>query len=32
MFLEIDQLTMQFGGLVAVNNVSISIKRARFMV
>jgi len=27
MFLEIDQLTMQFGGLVAVNNVSISIKK-----
>ena len=25
MFLEIDQLTMQFGGLVAVNNVSISV-------
>ena len=27
MFLEIDQLTMKFGGLVAVNNVSISIKK-----
>ena len=27
MFLEIDQLTMQFGGLVAVNNVSISIDK-----
>jgi branched-chain amino acid transport system ATP-binding protein len=27
MFLEIDQLTMQFGGLVAVNNVSISIEK-----
>ena len=27
MFLEIDRLTMQFGGLVAVNNVSISIKK-----
>ena len=27
MFLEIDQLTMQFGGLLAVNNVSISIKK-----
>ena len=27
MFLEIDQLTMQFGGLVAVNEVSISIKK-----
>ncbi len=27
MFLEIDKLTMQFGGLVAVNNVSISIKK-----
>ena len=27
MFLEIDQLTMQFGGLGAVNNVSISIKK-----
>jgi len=27
MFLEIDQLTMQFGGLVAVNKVSISIKK-----
>ena len=26
MFLEIDQLTMRFGGLVAVNNVSISIQ------
>ena len=29
MFLEIDQLTMQFGGLVAVNNVSISIKKGK---
>ena len=28
MFLEIDQLTMQFGGLVAVDNVSISIKES----
>ena len=27
MFLEIDQLTMQFGGLIAVNNVSISIEK-----
>lgn len=27
MFLEIDQLTMQFGGLVAVNNVSIGIEK-----
>jgi len=27
MFLDIDQLTMKFGGLVAVNNVSISIKK-----
>lgn len=27
MFLEIDQLTMRFGGLVAVNNVSISIEK-----
>lgn len=27
MFLEIDQLTMQFGGLVAVNNVSISVEK-----
>jgi len=27
MFLEIDHLTMQFGGLVAVNDVSISIKK-----
>lgn len=27
MFLEIDQLTMQFGGLVAVNNVSISVRK-----
>jgi branched-chain amino acid transport system ATP-binding protein len=29
MFLEIDQLTMQFGGLLAVNNVSISIKKGK---
>jgi len=29
MFLEIDQLTMKFGGLVAVNNVSISIKKGK---
>lgn len=27
MFLEIDQLTMQFGGLVAVNNVSIRVEK-----
>ncbi|HUI87952.1 MAG TPA: ABC transporter ATP-binding protein [Anaerolineales bacterium] len=27
MFLEIDQLTMRFGGLIAVNNVSISIEK-----
>ena len=29
MFLEIDQLTMQFGGLVAVNNVSINIEKGK---
>jgi len=29
MFLEIDHLTMQFGGLLAVNNVSISIKKGK---
>jgi branched-chain amino acid transport system ATP-binding protein len=28
MFLEIEQLTMQFGGLVAVNDCSISVKRS----
>lgn len=29
MFLEIDQLTMHFGGLVAVNNVSINIEKGK---